>query len=62
MDRRADDFFVFTAAADAPAFSFDVEIVPQGRRGVRSGEYFAFLGVFVEALTGAFGPVTIEDA
>ena len=62
LDRRADDFFVFTARAGEPDFSFDVEIVPTGLRSVRSGNYFEFLGMFVEALTGHFGPVTIEDA
>jgi hypothetical protein len=61
MDRRAEDFYVFTAAPGDPGFSFDAEIVPQGLRSVRSGEYFGFFGLFVEGLTGTFGPVTIED-
>jgi len=61
LDRRADEFFVYTAQAGEPEFSFDVEIVPQGFCSLRSGNYFAFLGLFVEAVTGAFGPVTIED-
>jgi hypothetical protein len=62
LDRREDEFFVFTAPDGDPEFSFDVEIIPQGFRSIRSGSYFGFLGLFVEAVTGTFGPVTIEDA
>ncbi|MBW8311655.1 MAG: hypothetical protein K0M64_06415 [Rhizobium sp.] len=61
MDRRTDDFYLFTALPGEPGFSFDVAIVPQGFTSVRGGAYFHFLGLFVEALTGAFGPVTISD-
>ena len=61
MERRADDFYVFTALPGEPEFSFDVAIVPQGFTSVRGGAYFHFLGMFVEAVTGAFGPVTISD-
>lgn len=61
MERRADDFYVFTALPGEPEFSFDVAIVPQGFMSVRGGAYFHFLGMFVEAVTGAFGPVTISD-
>ena len=62
MDVRGDGFVVFTANVGAPGFSFDVAIVPQGLLSVRHGDYFEFLGLFIEALTGTFGPVTIEDA
>lgn len=62
MERREEDFYVFTALPGNPEFSFDVAIVPQGFTSVRGGAYFYFLGLFVEAVTGAFGPVTIADA
>ena len=56
-----DDFFVFTQK-DGPRFSLDCGIVPTGLLSERSGEYFEFLGQFVEGLTGRFGPVEMEDA
>jgi len=54
-------FFVFTQHK-GPAFSFDCAIEPFGLRTNRSGEYFLFLGQFVEALTGTFGTVEVEDS
>ena len=58
-DRR--DFFVFTSRGDVSPFSMDFELVPEGLKSERAGEYFWFLGVFVESITGHFGPVEIED-
>jgi hypothetical protein len=55
------EFFVFTPIS-GDAFTFDCEILPSGLLSDRDGNYFAFLGKFVEALTGHFGPVQIEDA
>lgn len=55
------EFFVFTQKPGQPAFSFDCELIPEGLRSDRAGAYFAFLGIFVEALTGAFGVVEVED-
>ena len=55
------DFFVFSNRATEPSFTFDCEIVSDGVVSERAGEYFPFLGVFVEALTGRFGAVTVED-
>jgi len=55
------EFFIFTQQ-DGPAFSFDCAIEPFGLRTNRSGEYFLFLGQFVEALTGTFGAVEVEDS
>jgi len=55
------DFFVLTSRGDAETFSMDFELVPEGLKSNRAGEYFWFLGVFVEALTGRFGAVEIED-
>ncbi len=54
------DFFVFTSK-DGPKFTFDCVIMPFGLRGYRAGEYFTFLGQFIEALTGKFGTVEMED-
>jgi hypothetical protein len=61
VDERAPDFYVLSQVSDEPKFTFDCEITPTGIRSERAGEYFAFLGVFVEALTGRFGAVTVED-
>ena len=55
------DFFVFSNRPNKPSFTFDCEIVADGLVTGRHGEYFPFLGVFVEALTGQFGAVTVED-
>jgi hypothetical protein len=56
-----EDFFVFTPR-NGEAFAFDCEILPSGLLSDRSGNYFNFLGMFIEALTGQFGPVQMEDA
>ena len=45
----------------APAFTFDFELIEGGLRSDRTGEYFWFLGYFLETLTGRFGKVEIED-
>jgi hypothetical protein len=53
--------FVFSELPGQAPFAFDVG-VEQGRFVTsRSGDYFAFLGMFVEAMTGEFGAVEIED-
>lgn len=62
LSERADEFFVFSQLAGAPAFTFDCELTQDGLRSERAGEYFTFLGLFVEALTGQFGAVIVEDA
>ncbi len=54
-------FFVFTEQGSEPAFSFDCEVTSEGLLSERAGEYFAFLGIFIEALTGRFGAVKVED-
>jgi hypothetical protein len=54
------EFFVFSEHNGQP-FLFDCELHPFGLRTNRGGEYFQFLGHFVEALTGHFGPVEVED-
>ena len=60
VDER-DGFVVFTQR-DGAEFSFDCALVEDGIVSKRAGEYFTFLGMFLEDLTGAFGPVTVEDA
>ena len=59
VDER--DGFVVFSQHDGAEFSFDCELVEDGIVSERAGEYFAFLGMFLESLTGAFGPVTVED-
>ena len=59
VDER--DGFVVFCQHDGAEFSFACELVEDGIVSERAGEYFAFLGMFLEALTGAFGPVTVED-
>jgi hypothetical protein len=54
--------FLFTYPPEELPFEFHCVIVQGGINVDRTGEYFKFLGVFVEALTGQFGPVTVEDA
>jgi hypothetical protein len=54
-------FFVFTEQGNEPAFSFDCEVSAEALVSERAGEYFAFLGVFIEALTGRFGAVEVKD-
>jgi hypothetical protein len=54
-------FLVFTQRT-GEEFSFDCELTDDGIISDRAGDYFAFLGMFLEALTGEFGVVTVEDA
>lgn len=56
-----DEFFAFTQLEGTSPFTFDCEIVPSGLLSERAGSYFTFLGQFVEATTGRFGPVEISD-
>ena len=55
------DFFVFSQLPTQPEFTFDCELVPDGIDSDRAGNYFPFLGVFIETITGRFGQVRIED-
>jgi hypothetical protein len=55
-------FFVFRQLPGQPAFDADFEVTDFGLRSERAGAYFEFLGRFVEALTGEFGSVVVEDA
>jgi hypothetical protein len=60
LDDRG-DFFVFSQLPGAPPFTFDCELVANGINSERAGEYFPFLGLFIEVLTGKFGRVEVED-
>lgn len=55
------DFFVFSQRPGEAQFTFDCELATEGINSERAGEYFVFLGLFVEALTGKFGRVEMED-
>ncbi len=54
--------FLFVNPPDRPSFQFHCVIVQGGIEVDRAGEYFEFLGQFIEGLTGEFGPVVVEDA
>jgi len=49
------------APKEGKQFDFDASIEDYGLRTNRAGEYFEFLGIFVERITGQFGPVEIDD-
>ena len=55
------DFFVFSQLNGQPSFTFDCTLVPEGIHSERGGNYFAFLGLFIESITGQFGRVEVED-
>lgn len=54
--------FLFSGLSNAQSFEFHCIIVQGGIDVHRAGQYFEFLGMFVEGLTGEFGPVLMEDA
>ena len=54
------ELFVCTSKA-GPSFTFDCVIMPFGLRTDRAGSYFTFLGQFMEALTGKFVTIEVED-
>jgi len=41
--------------------SFEIVVTNEGFYTHRSGDYFLFLGFFIEQLTGEFGCISIED-
>ena len=61
LDEKRESFS-FTGQSTESPFEFHCVIIQGGISVNRSGEYFKFLGIFIEALTGEFGPVTVEDA
>ncbi|RYG12919.1 MAG: hypothetical protein EON92_06980, partial [Burkholderiales bacterium] len=48
-------FYFFSQREGEPEFKFDCEIITGGLITDREGEYFAFLGHFVDTLTRRFG-------
>jgi hypothetical protein len=54
------EFFILRSRAGS-AFKFDCAVKPGLIESNRSGDYFYFLGLFIEALTGQFGKVEIID-
>lgn len=54
--------FLFSGLSHEQPFEFHCVIVQGGIDVHRAGQYFEFLGMFVEGLTGEFGPVLMEDA
>lgn len=60
LDDRG-EFFIFSQLPGQPPFTFDCELIPEGIRSNRAGEYFWFLGFFIEALTGRFGTMKVGD-
>lgn len=49
------------APKEGKPFDFDASVEDYGLKTHRAGEYFEFLGIFVERITGQFGPVEIDD-
>lgn len=56
-----ENFFVFSNLTNQPEFTFDCEVTKSGIASDRAGNYFNFLGVFIESLTGRFGKMEVED-
>ena len=57
--REESGFYFFRQLPGQPEFQFDCELVSGGLMTERKGDYFAFLGRFVDALTSRFGAVEI---
>lgn len=55
------NLYIFSQKIIESNFIFDCELVDSGFITNRSGDYFKFLGIFIEELTGQFGKVEIED-
>ena len=53
--------FFLICGKSKPHFTFDASIEDFGLRSDRAGNYFEFLGILVERLTGQFGSLKIED-
>lgn len=57
LEVRNDRFFIIRGVD----FVFDASIEPFGLRSDRSGNYFEFVGLLVERLTGKFGALQVKD-
>jgi hypothetical protein len=52
-------FYFYSQLPDQPEFEFDCELIQGGLITSRKGEYFSFLGHFIDALTSRFGTLEI---
>ena len=59
VTRNSEFFLIEPNVGDA--FEFEAIIQPYGLLTKRSGNYFEFLGIFVEKATGNFERIEIED-
>ena len=55
-----EEYYVISPKENS-SFTFHVSIESHGFTSDRAGEYFKFLGIFIEELTGTFGEILIED-
>lgn len=58
--RKFEDHYLIRDKNDS-GFNLRLSVEPSGIRCDREGEYFRFVGIFVEEITGKFGELTIED-
>jgi hypothetical protein len=61
LDEKRERFLFKNKTGELP-FQFHCVIVQGGIDAERTGDFFKFLGVFVEALTSAFGTITVGNA
>ena len=52
-------FYFYSQLPGQPEFEFDCELIQGGLITSRKGEYFSFLGHFIDALTSRFGTLEI---
>lgn len=52
-------FYFYSQLPGDPEFQFDCELISGGLITERKGDYFTFLGRFIDALTSRFGTLEI---
>jgi len=57
--REGTAFYFYSQLEGEPEFQFDCELITGGLITSRKGEYFPFLGRFIDALTSRFGTLEI---
>jgi hypothetical protein len=57
--REETAFYFYSQLPGQPEFQFDCELIEGGLITSREGEYFPFLGYFIDALTRRFGSLEI---
>ena len=60
LSEKQGDLYIITSDGNNK-FKFEIAIEDNGLYTHRSGQYFEFLGILVEQLTGEFGKIEIED-